>query len=404
VAILEGVRVLDLSRFLSGPTAAMLLADYGADVVKVEGLPDGDPARESGPFHDGESVYYMCSNRNKRSLAVDLRSEQGRLLLAELLARSDVLIENFKPGTMTRMGFGAPELLERHPGLVYCSITGFGGRGPGQDLPGFDQSAQAMSGLMTVTGTEATGPLRVGIAIADSTAGVFAALGIVLALYERQRTGRGQVVETSLIESLLSLMNYQAQKYLSLGEVPGQDGNDHPLMFPQGTFPTADEPITLASGSEAMWRRLCQVIGRADLADDARFRDNALRMRNRVELRALIERELARRPAREWLDEINAAGIPATPIYAMDRALENDFVRALEIVTSIGHSTIGELKLLGRPVTVGTDRAGWLRRPPPVLGEHTIEICRELGHSSVEIDDWIARGAIRDADATRRAA
>jgi formyl-CoA transferase len=403
MGILDGIRVLDLSRYLSGPTAAMLLGDYGADVIKVEGLPGGDPARESGPFHGGESIYYMCSNRNKRSLAVDLRSAQGSLLLNELLEQSDVLIENFKPGTMAKMGLDEREVRGRYPRLVYCSITGFGSRGPGKALPGFDQSAQAMSGLMSVTGTEATGPLRVGIAIADSTAGVFGALGIVLALYARERTGVGQLVETSLIESLMSLMNYQAQKYLSLGELPVQDGNDHPLMFPQGTFPTADEPITLASGSEAMWRRLCQVIGRPDLADDPRFRDNTLRMQNRKDLRGLLEEELRRRPAREWLENINAAGVPATPIYAMDRALENDFVNALELVTSIGHATLGELKLLGRPVTVGPERDGWLQRPPPLLGEHSAEICRELGHSPREIDEWIARGAIRDA-AARRAA
>jgi crotonobetainyl-CoA:carnitine CoA-transferase CaiB-like acyl-CoA transferase len=404
MGVLDGIRVLDLSRYLSGPTAAMLLGDYGAEVIKVEGLPGGDPARESGPFHGGESVYYMCSNRNKRSLAVDLRSAEGSLLLNELLERSDVLIENFKPGTMAKMELDERAVRARHPRLIYCSITGFGSRGPGKALPGFDQSAQAMSGLMSVTGTEATGPLRVGIAIADSTAGVFGALGIMLALYARERTGMGQLVETSLIESLMSLMNYQAQKYLSLGELPVQDGNDHPLMFPQGTFPTADEPITLASGSEAMWRRLCQVIGRPDLADDPRFGDNTLRMRNRKELRALLEEELRRRPAREWLDSINAAGVPATPIYAMDRALENDFVNALELVTSIGHATLGELKLLGRPVTVGPDRDGWLQRPPPLLGEHSAEICRELGHSSREIEEWLARGAIRDAAAARQAA
>src|SRR5918999_4663303 len=264
MAILDGLRVVDLSRFLSGPTAAMLLADYGADVIKVEGLPGGDPARESGPFQGSESVYFICSNRNKRSVAVDLRSDEGRQLVGELVDRADVLIENFKPGTMEKMGLDVRAARVRNPRLVYCSITGFGSRGPGRDLPGFDQSAQAMSGLMSVTGTAATGPLRVGIAIADSTAGVFGALGIVLALYERERTGLGGRVETSLIESLMSLMNYQAQKYLSLGEVPGQDGNDHPLMFPQGTFATADEPITLASGSEQMWRRLCSALGRDD--------------------------------------------------------------------------------------------------------------------------------------------
>lgn len=403
MASLDGIRVVDLSRYLSGPTATMLLADYGADVIKVEGLPAGDPAREAGPFHNGQSVYYLCSNRNKRSLAVDLRSDIGRQLVNELVDQADVLVENFRPGTMAKIGLAAEAAFERNPRLIYCSITGFGSTGPGRDLAGFDQNAQAMSGLMSVTGTETTGPLRVGIAIGDSTAGGFAALGIVIALLERERTGRGRLVETSLFESILSVMSYQAQKYLSLGEVPERDGNDHPLMFPQGTFPTADEPITLACGNEAMWRRLCAVIGRSDLGDHPLFRDNTVRMRNRVTLRALIEEQLCRRRAHEWLEQINAAGIPATPIYSIDRALDNEIAHSLKAVAEVGHSTLGQLKLLGRPFTVGTHRQGWLRRPPPLLGEHSIEIGLELGHRTSEIEGWLASGVLKDVREARRA-
>jgi crotonobetainyl-CoA:carnitine CoA-transferase CaiB-like acyl-CoA transferase len=396
VGALAGIRVVDLSRYLSGPTATMLLADEGADVIKVESLPNGDPARESGPFHGGESVYFMASNRNKRSLAVNLRDPDGLAIVRRLCARADVFVHNFKPGTVEKMGLDPATLQGENPRLVYLSISGFGSRGPGRDLPGFDQSGQAMSGLMSVTGTDQTGPLRVGIAIGDSTAGVFGALGIVMALYERERTGVGQVVETSLIESLLSLMSYQAQKYLSLGEVAGQDGNDHPLMFPQGTFPTADRPITLASGSEAMWRRLCDVLGAPELASDERFRDNALRMHNRVILRAAIEERLRHRPAAYWLEAINAAGIPATPIYRLDDALSSDFVTSLGMVAETTHTTIGPLRILGQPVKVGVPDNGWLRRPPPLLGQHSREVCRELGLSDAEIERLTEAGVLGD--------
>ncbi len=396
MATLDGIRVVDFSRYLSGPTAAMLLADMGADVIKVEGLPNGDPSRESGPFHADQSVYFMCSNRNKRSLAVDLRNPAGRSLAASLVATADVVVENFKPGTMEKIGLGYEQLREEHPRLVYCAISGFGATGPGRELPGFDQSAQAMSGLMSVTGTAETGPLRVGIAVGDTAAGVFGALGIVSALYERERTGVGQLVETSLIESLLSLMNYQAQKYLSLGEVPGQDGNDHPLMFPQGTFAAADAPITLASGSEAMWRRLTDVLGLAHLADDPRFASNAARMENRVELRRILEERLRTRPAAEWLTTINAAGIPATPIYSVDQALDSEVIRTLEMVATVDHPTLGPLRVLGRPLTLGGQRTGWLERPPPLLGEHSVEICRELGQSEEVVRELVTAGVIVD--------
>jgi crotonobetainyl-CoA:carnitine CoA-transferase CaiB-like acyl-CoA transferase len=393
---LEGVRVLDLSRYLSGPTATMLLADLGADVIKVESLPDGDPARESGPFHDGVSAYFIAANRNKRSLALDFRKPEGKEILIDLAMHSDVLVQNFKPGTIDHMGLGHEEIRASTPRLIVCNISGFGTKGPGRGLPGFDQSAQAMSGLMSVTGTPETGPLRVGIAVADCTAGVTAALGVVSALYQRERTGEGTVVETSLIESLVSLMSYQAQKYLSLGEIPGQDGNDHPLIFPQGSFPTQDQHVTIATGNQAMWRRFCQVIGAPDLAEDDRFDSNAKRMANRVELRHLIEAQLRQQPAAEWVALLNEAGIPATPIYNIAEALDSGIVRSLGMIAAIDHATIGALQLLGPPLTVGPSKEGWLRRPPPLLGEHSSEVLAELGWREPEISRLARVGVVLD--------
>lgn len=393
---LDGIKVVDLSRYLSGPTATMLLADMGAEVIKVESLPGGDPARESGPFHEDESVYYMASNRNKRSVAINLRSNEGKDILWKLVERADVLVQNFRPGTIEKMGFGYDALSARNPRLILCSISGFGTQGPGKDLPGFDQSAQAMSGLMSVTGTDATGPLRVGIAIGDSTAGVFGALAIVLALYQRDRTGRGTHVQTSLIESLITLMSYQAQRYLSLREVAGQDGNDHPLMFPQGTFPTKTSPITLASGNESMWRRLCEVLGVPELAADARFDSNAKRMRNRVELRGLLEQQLRQRPASEWVETINAVGIPTTPIYTIAEALDSDIARYLGMVATTAHSSLGQLDLVGPPLRLGESKGEWLRRPPPLLGEHSMEVLRELGYTPALIASLLQSGVVQN--------
>ncbi|HZD70240.1 MAG TPA: CoA transferase [Actinomycetes bacterium] len=390
---LDGIRVVDFTRYLSGPTLTMLLADLGAEVIKVEGLPAGDPARQSGPFDRSESVYFMASNRNKRSLAVDLKRPEGREICHRLIDGADVVAQNFRPGIAEAMGFGYEALSARNPGLVYCNISGFGMVPPGSELPGFDQTAQAMSGLMSVTGTPDTGPLRVGIAIADSAAGVAAAVGVLAALFARTRTGRGCVVNGSLMETMLTLLSYQAQKYLSLGTVPGQDGNDHPIMFPQGSFRTRDGAITLASGNEKMWRRLCTALDLESIAEDQRFQSNASRMANRVELRHLIEARLEARTTSEWLEVIGGFGVPCSPVLNVREALEHPITGALQMVAETEHTSLGAIKVLGAMVKVDGDQH-WLRLPPPVLGEHTHEVCAEAGYSDQEIQELFSSGVV----------
>nr|WP_269328937.1 CoA transferase [Kineosporia babensis] len=388
------MKVVDLSRYLSGPTLTMLLADLGAEVIKVEPLPGGDPARESGPFHGDESVYYMASNRNKRSFAVDLRSPEGLDLVQRLAREADVFVQNFRPGTATRMGLGAESLRAVNERLIYVDISGFGQRPPGSALPGFDQTAQAMSGLMSVTGTAETGSLRVGIAVSDSATGVFAAVGVLAALHERDRTGHGSVVESSLMESTLTLMSYQAQKYLSLGVVPVQDGNDHPIIFPQGTFRTASGSITLACGNDKMWRRLGSVLDLEHLIGHPDYVDNAARMANRGELRRLIEERLATRTAEEWIELANQAGVPCGPVLDVGEALDHPVTAGLDMVQTVQHGTLGPMQVLGQAVKVEGSSEGWLRRPAPVLGQHTEEILGELGLPAWRIAQLRSTGVV----------
>jgi crotonobetainyl-CoA:carnitine CoA-transferase CaiB-like acyl-CoA transferase len=382
---------------------AQTLGDLGADVVKIEPLPFGDAARQSGPFADGESVYYMASNHNKRSIALDLRSARGMEILLELIEGADVFVENFRPGTAESMGLGPEALHARNPRLIHVSISGFGNTSAGADLPGFDQTVQAMSGLMSVTGTVESGPLRSGIAVADASTGAFATIGVLAALLERERTGVGTTVEASLMQSMMTLINYQAQSVLSLDLVPGPVGNDHPIMFPQGTFRVGAGAVTIACGNEKMWRRLCEALGLPDLAEDPQYSTNAGRMDNRKALREVIELRLATRPAEDWIEAINGAGVPCGPVLDMRQALEHPTTLALGLVQQVSHPTLGEMKVLGKAVKIGDDPRT-IDRHPPLFGEHTDELLTELGLSAAAIDALIASGTVARpavADAAR---
>lgn len=394
MSALEGITVVDLTRYVAGPMAAMLLADLGADVIKVEALPTGDASRQSGPFIDGESTYFMVSNRNKRSLAVNLRTPEGKEVLERLLSGADVFIENLRPQSAAAMGLSPADVRAINPRLVHVSISGFGTGPIGATLPGFDQTVQAMSGLMSVTGTAETGPLRVGTPVADTSTGAIAAVGALAGLMQRERTGIGSLVETSLMGSMLTMLTYQAQAYLSTGQVPVAHGNDHPILFPQGTFRTRDHPIAIASGNERMWRVLCGVLGLEELAEDERFSTNAGRMAHRVELRAILEERLAGAGAQEWVDRINAAGIPCGPVLDVGSALEHEITRELGMVVEAEHATLGTTRILGPAISVDGADPTWLRHGPPTLGQHSAEVAGELGYESEEIARLVEAGVL----------
>ncbi len=386
---LAGIRVLDLTRYLAGPFCTMLLADYGADVVKVES-PTGREFRASKAGSD--NYFFLSSNRGKRSLTLDLKTEGGRDLVERLLPRFDVLVENFRPQVMEKMGLGAERLLELHPRLVYCGISGFGADGPYRDRPGFDQIAQGMSGFMSLTGTEESGPTRAGIAICDLLAGIFAAHGIQLALFDRERTGRGQVVHTSLLEAMIGILSWGAGMFFERGDAPGPAGQHHPLSSPYGRFQARDGYLNIAAGNDTMWARLCDALGRPEWRDDERFRGPAERIRNRATLTAAIETILATADVDTWVERINDAGVPSGPVLDLAQVFSDPQVLARQMRLELPHPEVGTFVTTGLPVKL-SQSPGAIQRRPPLHGEHSDEILAELGVDDAE------RAALRDAGA-----
>lgn len=391
---LSGMRVLDLTRALAGPFCTMILGDLGADVVKVEPTPAGDMSRAWGPFDHGESVYYLSANRNKRAIGLDFRSETGRQLLRRMALASDVVIENFKPGTLKAMGLDPEALKADKPGLIVASISGFGPDGPLGDRPGFDQIAQGYSGLMSITGMPGAAPTRVGTAIGDLTAGMWTVIGVLSAWIERGRTGRGQSVETSLLASLVGLLSVQGQRYLSVGEIPGPAGSAHPVIAPYGVFRAGDGDLNIGAATQEMWLRLCDIIGAPALKSDPRFLDNAGRMANRPALEELIEAKLASGSRHHWTEQLVAAGIPAGPINDMEGVFAEPQVAHARLVETVEHPDVGPLRQVVSPVGLGALAGRCVRRPPPRFGEHTDEVLRDCGLTDAEIADLRASKAI----------
>ncbi|MEU4227765.1 CoA transferase [Nonomuraea sp. NPDC026600] len=385
---LTGVRVIDLTRALAGPMCTALLADMGAEVLKVEALPRGDGARMFPPYDGSRSLYFTSLNRGKKSVALDLRSGAGMSLLRRLIAGADVLVENFRPGVLADMGLAPERLRVEHPRLVIAGISGYGPVGPERATPGLDQIAQGMSGLMSLTGAGEHTPMRVGVPIIDTVSGIVAAYGIAAALAGRNATGQGSHIQTSLLESAISILTFQAQDYLSTGHVPRPQGNDHPVLAPYGTFATADHPINIALGSLSQWTTLCEVLGEPELAGHPDYADPLTRLGNRDRLRADLERLLAAHPSAHWIPRVRAAGIPCGPIHALDQVFTDPQVQALDMV----HHLNG-LPLLRGPLWAD-DRPVPVHSAPPELGADTVDTLTALGLSQEELDDLIERAVI----------
>ncbi|RMH58512.1 MAG: CoA transferase [Candidatus Hydrogenedentota bacterium] len=383
MGVLDGIKVLDLSRILAGPYGTQILADHGADVWKIEIPKKGDDTRHFGPpFLNGESAYFLSVNRNKRSITVNLKTERGVEIVRRLAAKADVVIENFRPGALVKYGLDGPTLLRDHPRLIYCSISGFGQTGPWAERPGYDLAIQGMGGLMSLTGEPDGPPMKVGTSIADILSGIYAAQGILLALYHRERTGRGQLVDVSMLDGQVSLLTYQAGIYFAEGVSPTRKGNQHPTICPYETFRAADGYFNLAVGNDKLWSIFCGVIHRRDLEEDERFRTNPDRVRNRDLLFPILQEIFSREPVAFWLEELEKVGIPAGPIFSVGEVLELEQTRAREMVVEAEHPRAGRIRMTGIPIKL-SEEPGEVKSAPPLLGEHTEEILREV----LEMDD-----------------
>ena len=376
--------VLDLSRVRAGPTAVRQLADWGARVIKIE-TPSGVAGDEpmGGPRHGPD---FQNLHRNKRSLTLNLKSPAGVAVFKRLVERADVVVENFRPDVKYRLGIDYDNLRAVNPRLVYGSISGFGQDGPYRDRPGFDQIAQGMGGLMSITGLPGQGPVRVGIPVADLTAGVFCAMGILIALLERETSGEGQWVQSSLLEAQISMLDFQAERWLLKGDVPKQAGNDHPTSIPTGVFPTSDGYINIAATGQAMWTRLCKAIGAEHLLDDEEFRTDAGRSKHRARLNKELAATTATRASGEWVRLLNETGVPCGPIYSIDQVFADEQVWHLGIAQTVPHPVLGNIQVVGQPVHLSRTPSE-LRTAAPEKGEHTDEILREFGYDDAAIAD-----------------
>jgi crotonobetainyl-CoA:carnitine CoA-transferase CaiB-like acyl-CoA transferase len=379
---LDHIRVLDLTRVRAGPTCCRVLADFGADVIKIEAPPGVDPNEGMSGHRHGFDMQNL--HRNKRSLTLNLKTDEGRRVFLKLVETADVVVENYRPDVKDRLGIGYETLKAINPRIILASVSGFGQTGPYRTRAGFDQIAQGMGGLMAITGHPGQGPMRAGIAVADSAAGIYAATGILVALAEREKSGEGQWVQTSLLQAQIAMCDFQAAVYTVDGKVPPQNGNDHPHSTPMGALPVADGHINVGVGGEGQWKAFCRAIGREDLATHPDYADAGQRFRNRKALMGLLGDLFRTRPADEWLDRLEAEGVPAGPIYTMDQVFSDPQVVHLGMATPVHHHARGEVRLIAQPLVLS-------RTPPAVAtavpepGEHTDEVLAEAGFAADEI-------------------
>ncbi len=381
---LSDIKVLDLTRVLAGPYATMMLADLGAEIIKIEQPGKGDDSRAYGPYKNGESAYFMSLNRNKESLTLNLKAPEGKEIIKELVKQVDVLVENFRPGTMEKLGLGYEVLKEINPRLIYASSTGYGQTGPYSQRPAYDAVVQAMGGIMSITGQDGGVPTRVGTSIGDITAGMFCAFGILAALHERERSGLGQMVDVAMLDCQVAILENAISRFEFTGEVPGPIGNRHPSIVPFETFETMTSPIMVAVGNDRLWATLCGLMD-LDIANDSRFATNPLRNENYLLLKPILVEEFMTKPAEEWQKMFDEAGIPSGPINSVDKVVTNEQVVARDMIVEVEHPTAGDTRIPGIPIKLSRT-PGDVRMAAPVLGADTEMLLKEyLGLSPEQI-------------------
>jgi formyl-CoA transferase/CoA:oxalate CoA-transferase len=391
---LEGIKVVELSRTLAGPFCSMQLADMGAEVIKVEQPGIGDETRSYIPPEiNGESCYFMSLNKNKKGITVNLKTEEGQRIVKQLVENADVLIENFRNGTMEKFGLGYEVLKEINPRLIYCAVSGFGRTGPMKDEPAYDLLMQGFGGLMSVTGETGRAPVKVGFSIVDLATGLYASLGVVLALLVREKTGNGQYVESSLLDTIVSLSNYLGQSVLATGKVQGRFGSAHPNLVPYQAFEAKDGYVIIAVPNDWLWRKMCDALDLQDLKDHPKFAVNASRVANREELVGVLTEYTKRKDSSEIIGKLKHAGVPSGPINDIGQLLAHPQVQSREMIQEVEHPTIGMLKMLGIPLKLSVT-PGSIRKAPPLLSEDTNEVLTALGYSSENISDFKEKGII----------
>jgi crotonobetainyl-CoA:carnitine CoA-transferase CaiB-like acyl-CoA transferase len=392
---LEGMKVLDFTQILAGPFCTMLLADMGADVIKIEKPDGGDDTRRFGPpFIKGESAAFMGINRNKRSIVLDLKNERGVEAARYMLKKADVMVQNSRPGAMERLGLGYEDVRRSNPAIIYCTISGFGTTGPYKDKAGFDLVAQGMSGLMSITGFPDSPPAKVGVPVADLNTGMYAAYAILSAYIHRLKTGKGQHIDASLLESGLAYTVYESTTYFATGEVAAPQGSAHRMLAPYQAFATRDGYINIGAANQSNWERLCRAIGRLDLLEDPRFSSNAKRMEHVKELTPIMEKTFLTQTTAYWVELLERAGVPCGPIYNMAQVYADPQVQARNMVVETEHPIAGRIKNIGIPIKL-SETPGVIRRPAPALGQHTDEVLAEFGYSPADIERLKECGAVR---------
>ncbi len=394
---LAGMRVIDLSQIMAGPTCSSMLADMGADVIKVEKLPGGDDSRAyREPRVNGVSAPFMIMNRNKRGMALNLKLPQGRAILLRMLEDADVLLENFRGGTLEKLGLGYEVLSGANPALIYCAISGYGRSGPYAEKGGFDLIAQGFSGLMSVTGEAGGPPVKNGNAVSDMNAGLLAALGITAAYVHQQKTGQGQIVDTSLMDAALQQTAWHAAVFFATGQSPGPSGSAHLLAAPYQAFQASDGWINIGGANQTNWERIAEVLGHPEWRDDPRYASNSVRMANLDSLTAEMNAVLRTRCRADWLAALDAAGVPAGPVHSIGEALTHPQTLARGMVVDLVHPQAGPTKAIGCPIHFSSTPTR-INRPAPMLGEHTRELLREYRYTDAEIDAFVAQGAVEEA-------